>query len=551
MSRTVRLNLRPEATALVHQAAGLFRRRVEERSGAEVRPDGEFAVELSVEPGIGTEGYRIEDLPAGWVRVVGNDDRGVLYGVGKLLREGRYTAEGWEPGPWRGASVPQKPVRGMYFATHFHNFYHDAPLPEVERYVEELALWGFNALSVWFDMHHFQSFQDPEAQEMVRRLHAILSAARGVGLSPSLGILANEGYAGGPPELRATWGCGDRLLPAHYHVELCPSEPGAMAQLLAWTEERLTAFADCGLEYIWLWPYDQGGCCCHRCHPWGGNGYLKCGEQLARLAKRILPGVKIVLSTWDFNAYYPGEWEGLARAMAERSDWVDYIMADGREGGFVPYLEAHEPPGGLPVIGFPEISMLGRGTTWGGFGANPCPTLLQGLWDRSKTMLSGGFPYSEGIFEDLNKAMFAGFYWDPERPALDVLREYAVYEFGPEVADDVVTAIGLLDQTLARRREQGERGLRVILERPDLAAPAAALLQGADARMVPVARQAWRWRILLLRAMIEAELVRNDFYISEAAEAALKELTEIYHAQRAVSVLAPPTRQALAQARPI
>lgn len=28
-------------------------------------------------------------------------------------------------------------------------------------------------------------------------------------------------------------------------------------------------------------------------------------------------------------------------------------------------------------------------------------------------MAVGGFPYSEGIYEDLNKAIIAGFYWNP------------------------------------------------------------------------------------------------------------------------------------------
>ena len=54
----------------------------------------------------------------------------------------------------------------MYFASHFHNFYHDAPVEAVERYVGELALWGINALMVWYDMHHFTGIDDPAAQAM-------------------------------------------------------------------------------------------------------------------------------------------------------------------------------------------------------------------------------------------------------------------------------------------------------------------------------------------------------------------------------------------------
>lgn len=550
MAQTIRLTLPPDAPPILCKAAELFQRTVEERCGARVvRESAELTVELALQPGLGAEGFEIADGPTHTIRVLGNDERGVLYGVGKLLRSSRYSSEGFEVGTWRGVSVPQKSVRGIYFATHFHNFYHDAPLEKVQRYVEELALWGINTLSVWFDMHHYESFQDPAAQEMITRLQGILSTAREVGITPSTGFLANEGYAGSPPELRATWGCGDRHLPAHYHTELCPNVPGAMDQLLRWTKERLVPFVEAGLGYLWLWPYDQGGCCCHQCHPWGGNGFLKCAEQVARLAKREIPDLKIVLSTWDFNSYYPGEWEGLAQAMAEDASWVDYIMADGREGHFPEYPVKHGSPGGLPLIGFPEISMIGH-TIWGGWGANPAPVMMQGLWNQGKGLLSGGYPYSEGIFEDLNKMLFAGFYWDPDRSAEEIVREYVGYEFSPEVIEEVTRAIGILERTLPRAWGQTGEDPRFPIERPEGIEEAEALLWAADAKLPEWARRAWRWRILLLRGLIDGELLRNDFHTSEAAETALEELTAIYHAEHAGRYVAPPTKAARRAQRP-
>jgi len=53
-------------------------------------------------------------------------------------------------------------VRAVNFATHFHNFYHDAPVEEVQRYVEELALWGRNVLVARFDMHHDTGIDVPK-----------------------------------------------------------------------------------------------------------------------------------------------------------------------------------------------------------------------------------------------------------------------------------------------------------------------------------------------------------------------------------------------------
>jgi hypothetical protein len=56
-------------------------------------------------------------------------------------------------------------------------------------------------------------------------------------------------------------------------------------------------------------------------------------------------------------------------------------------------------PGGLPLLNFPDISMWAESRE--GYGAHPLPERLQRRWDGTKKKLSGGFPYSEGIYEAL------------------------------------------------------------------------------------------------------------------------------------------------------
>ena len=140
---TVQVALPRGAGPVLRNIPDIFARQVQRRCSARVVSDGPapFTLELAIEPGIGKEGFRIADGQHGGVRIVGNDERGVLYGVGKFLRSSRYE-RGFAPGAWRGVSVPEKPLRGIYFATHFYNYYQTAPVEEVERYVEELALWG-------------------------------------------------------------------------------------------------------------------------------------------------------------------------------------------------------------------------------------------------------------------------------------------------------------------------------------------------------------------------------------------------------------------------
>ena len=91
--------------------------------------------------------------------------------------------------------------------------------------MEELALWGTNTLCVWFDMHHFNGIGDPAAQAMLKRLNAVLGAARRIGMKTAAVFLANEAYANSPESVRADWTAGHdgyfREPGGHYHVDLC------------------------------------------------------------------------------------------------------------------------------------------------------------------------------------------------------------------------------------------------------------------------------------------------------------------------------------------
>jgi len=521
-------------------AAKILMRRIDERCPItwNARRDMGLSIELARDPGIGNEGFAITDTAGSAIRIAGADTINLLAGIGHFLRDASYDLEGFRPGLWRGISRPQKELRGIYFATHFHNYYHDAPEPAVERYIEDLALWGFNVLTVWYDMHHYHGIADPKARAMIQRLHGTLAAARRVGMRTCMGVLANEAYADSPVELRAD----PNTSRGHYRRELCPSKPGASELILRWFDEEFRAFADIQPDYLWIWPYDQGGCACEQCRPWGANGFLKIARRIAALFKQYSPQGRIILSTWLFDYVPGGEWEGLARQIDQDRLWIDYILADAHELKFPPYLLAHGVPGGLPLVNFPEISMYGM-TPWGGFGANPQPAALQRLWDAAGRMIVGGFPYSEGIFEDFNKAIMARFYWDGQS-AEATARDYIGYEFGPESANDVLKAIRILEVNQPRVWKEGDYA-RPVTQLENMqdhgAAEALALMSAVDARLPLHIRSGWRWRIMLLRALIDDELFRNRGVPTPTLEPWFKELVRIYHAQHADYVVHPPT----------
>ncbi len=532
----VRVVMPKSESPVVMNIIGVFTRQITERCAAKVITSGDAPlwVELALASSIGTEGFRIEDRLNGGVRITGNDERGLLYGVGKFLRTSRYDAGGFSPSSWRGTSVPQKPVRGIYFATHFHNFYHDAPVEKIQRYVEDLGLWGFNVLTVWYDMHHFNGFDDPKAVEFRGRLHAICTAARRVGLDIGFMVIGNDAYQNSPVALRADVS-GKRG--GWYDCAVCPSKPGGMEYLLHGLDQEFEWCADLHPRYVCLWPYDQGGCGCDQCRPWGINGFLKVSEAAATLARQRLPDAKIIASTWYFDDV---EWQGLTQRFASTKPWADLILAE----------ESTQPaPGDLPMIGFPEISMH-RTFPWGGFGATPLPRRAQSQWDAVKSTIAGGIPYSEGLYEDITKVVFSQFYWN-DQPVEDTLREYVAFEYSPDVVDDILNVIATLEQNHHMRWWPGElEGVKMdldwfpskgVLPQPDPGAEEAyETVKRIDAQLRPQTRRSWRWRLLFLRTLLDAELKAGGGAPNDRCREAFAELIEIYSAQNAIPALRPP-----------
>lgn len=62
-----------------------------------------------------------------------------------------------------------------------------------------------------------------------------------------------------------------------------------------------------------------------------------------------------------------------------------------------------------------------------------------------------------------------------------------------------------------------------------------------EAQDDPLARKAWRWRILLLRAELDAELAESGGAPTRKSERCFQELTRIFHADGAEWAVHPPT----------
>jgi len=533
----------------------IVQRHVAARSGALVQKqeqdkDGSsLTLSLSLDAQHGPESFCLV-FGDNQTTLSAGDQMGLMHGLGHFLRTCRFEESGLHtPRALIKEERCETPaIRGIYFASHFHNYYHDAPVEEINQYVEDLALWGMNTLQVWFDMHHYTGIQDPAAQAMIERLRAILTAAKAIGVRVALVQLGNEAYADSPEEMRADFRTGRAV----YDVELCPNKSGATELMLQWHDEVLQAFVEVSPDYLVFGPYDQGGCACEQCKPWGANGYLKIVEAKARHTRLRFPQVKIVLSTWLYDyGKDQGEWSGLAQAFRVKPDWCDYIQADSHTT-FPTFPLEQGVPGSLPLLNFPEISMWGM-YPWGGFGANPLAKRFAGLFERVKTHISGGFTYSEGIYEDLNKVLWLQWYGDPQLSAESILREYIAYEFSPDVEEEVLEAVAILEENHNHYwmiNQYFQRSARIAMEFPGDAHLALQKMQNANEKLSDATKASWRWRILYLRALIDAQLEPTQgFWGNELCERALEELTEIYHAQNAEYKCAPPTVASIAAMR--
>ena len=565
--QSIRVSLQTNAP-LGAKAAAILGQRLGDRGLAVIESEGSPELVLTVDPAVGADSFRISGPPAGPVVVSGGDGRGLIYGVGKLLRTSSFQDGRCALSPWRGSEAPRCPVRGMYFATHFGNYYESAPLSEIERYLEDLALWGCNALMVWFDMHHYSGLADPRAGAMIARLHAILHAAQRVGIDPGLLMLANEAYADSPRELRASFDPATakasgytKATWSHYDIEICPSRPGGLEFLRKDRREMLQAFADLDIRYACLWPYDTGGCVCADCFPWGGNGFLRASAEMEREVHAVFPQARMVLSTWLFDEFIDLEWPAFAaRIERDRPAWLDYIMVDTLREQFPRYPLEHGSPGGYPMINFPEISMTNL-TPWGGYGGMFITRVQEGLWKAAGERLSGGFPYSEGIFEDVNKVVSLQQYWSG-RSADETVTEYLAYEFGPQWATPLLDVIKGMER---------EHGVGVILgyAQPDLrevlwgskvpvfnvaplqeAPQRLSTLEEISRQLPPNIRGGFRWQLIYRRGLIDAALQRSGGRLTDELEGLFVQLAEMYHMDtaKAAFYVSPPSREVLLRA---
>lgn len=512
---------------------------------------GDYVVRFRLDSTVPSEGFRICDLAEGnGIEITGADFLALMYGAGQFLHKSRYVRDGILPTDWRGQSVPQCEKRMIFFAQHFYNWYQCCSAQEIREHIEDLTLWGINGVVSVFSCLNLTSWEDPNLAELVALFHKTLSAARELNLK--IGIEYSNVDFMVPNKAVAA---DKKYMISQTGNLVCPSTEEGFAYY-QWMLSKILDYTDefGGLDFITIWSYDEGGCSCDKCWPWGGRGFYNMAHRISKYIKGRYPKIEIWLATWYLGRHerqkeeWPLLYKNLQADAAKGDDWADYLLLETRDdydAVFFPVRNG-QPTAHTKLLTFPDVSMCGV-TPWGGFGAIATPKMMRRQETPFMQCCSGGYLYTEGIFDDMNKVITLGLYWDRERSTDETIADYCGYEF--KGIDDK-ELIALIDRIEASHLCTN----RFDRQPCDLADCDAAweMAEKINAAAAEETKTYWKWRILYIRAYLDKvryhkcaeagwpleQLAKSSMFFwrqflehDEKAQQMLQELIELYKSQ--------------------
>ncbi|MBL8219142.1 MAG: hypothetical protein JNL62_07925 [Bryobacterales bacterium] len=471
-------------------AATVLMEELEKRSGvrweraeqiAKDRPSIVFRVEAGK-----ADGFRVflderEKQPLVWV--VGSDARGSLYGAGYLLRRLDWGPNKVElAGPLDVRSAPQSAIRGHQIGYRSTANSWDAwSVAQFDQYIRELALFGVNAIE------NIPS-QDPRQNPLMKVGRREMTRAMG--------------------EICLKYGL-DYWVWTPASVEL--SDARQRAELVKQFEEM---FGDAPkLAGVFV--------------PGGDPGHnapelvFQFMEEVAPRLQKAHPGAKLWLSMQGFSK--------------ERVDWVHQRLDRGVPewfGGIVagpsspPIAETRQRlPASVKLRLYPDLTHnkisqyevpewdQAYALTLGREAINPRPYEYAAIHNKYAAMSDGFISYSDGVHDDVNKAVWSALSWDRGRDVRGIVVDYARVFFDPALAEEVADGLLALERNW-RGPLLGNGGVEATLR----------YWKALEARAPHLAGN-WRWQMCLLRANYDAYVRRRlmqDTQLEKEANAVLE-----------------------------
>jgi len=453
---------------------------------------GPFAAALASRPAVkGAEGYRIAVLKASRaapaVFVIGNDARGVLFGVGRLLRElhmvrGKVTlADTIDL-----ATAPKYPLRGHQLGYRPKtNSYDGWNLALWEQYIRDLVVFGTNAIELIpprsDDAANSPHFPLPQMDMMV----GMSKLCADYGLDVWIWYPAMDRDYANPQTVAFAlkeWGEVFRKLPRIDAVFVPGGDPGhTRPRVLMALLEKQTANL-------------------HRYHP----------------------KAQMWVSPQSFTQEWLDEFEDILRK--EQPAWLSGVVFGPQVRVSLPELRK-AIPAKYPIRRYPDITHslrcqypvpdwdLAYALTLAREPINPRPQGEVVIFRAFQDQAIGFITYSEGCNDDVNKIVWSSLGWNPEAKVPDILREYSRYFIGDRYGDDF--AHGLL------ALEKNWQGPLLTHESVDTTLQQ---FQALEKRARPQDLLNWRFQQALYRAYYDAYQHRRLIHETELEARAMDKL---------------------------
>jgi len=485
----------------------ILKKRIEDRCGTVCTGKGtaDFILTFALDSELPAEAFCLSDCDGG-IRITGADFLSLMYGAGQFLHKSRYTTEGILPTAWRGLSKPQNEKRMVFFAQHFYNWYHVSTEEEIREHIEDLTLWGMGGVVSVFSCLNVNGWDDPETAQMANLFRKTLKAAKELQLKTGMEF-SNIDFKTPRKDVAADY----RHLISTTGNLICPSTEAGYAYYEEMLGNVLKVSEDIGLDFITLWSYDEGGCGCDKCWPWGGNGFYRMAHRASKFIKSRYPHMEIWLATWYFGRSeaqkdeWPLLYKHLQEDAAKGDNWCDYLLLETRDDfDDVFYPARHgQPTAHTKLLTFPDVSMVGL-NPWGAFGAACTPELMKRWEAPFAPHCSGGYLYTEGIFDDINKVVMLGIYWDRSRDVNETLADYCGYELLGVEAKDFIRIVELIEKSHSCTNRMDRKPCPL-----EWSEQAWEIAERVNSGLTPKQQLAWRWRIVYIRAYLDLVRYRN------------------------------------------
>jgi len=383
---------------------------------------GEFAGKYAGEAKkwkIGAEGFGVAVKEGKVAVVAGKDARGVLYGVGRLLRK-MYLTEGsiLVPGDLSIVSTPKNWLRGHQLGYRPKTNAYDAWTPEIyDQYIRELALFGTNCIEI------MPPRTDDKRTSKHMKWDALDMMIKHSEMIDSYGLDVWIWY----PNM------GDDYI----------KEKGINEELV----EREEIFSKLKrIDHILVPGGDPG-----HLHP---DEYFPWMDRMAEVLNKYHPNAKIWVSP---------------QAMQPTREWLStfykYVNAKPKWMGgvcFAPWIKTpiadmrRIVDNDIRIRRYPDITHnvacqyplhhwdIAHAITSHRECFNPRPIAMKKIHNAFDEYGCGSLTYSEGINDDINKFVWGDQDWDPGMDVSETLRDYSRFLIDAKLADEI--AQGFLSQ---------------------------------------------------------------------------------------------------------